>query len=169
MQQVLTSWRRDERNHFIGFRRVYQLFYAEEENQITEKVFHRVLNYSSLDPSLVDEFSLCLLLAYDELVSAKGYAADCQFYDQLGPAPLQSWIRRVAGDEAMHYGNFLNVLRQNHRSRLAEADEILSRIFALDVASKDYNGGFVFDHKDESFDTDFLKQCAQKILASINK
>lgn len=162
-------WRRDEYNHYLGFRRIYSLFYGEAEVSITERLERRVPDFSDMEEFFTDEFKLCLILAYDELATTRAYNEDIPFYRSLGPDQFNDWIRNVKADEALHYLNSLRVAQVRHRNRLPEAERILEQILTIDLDSKDYRATFVLDHKGPPFTPEMLKSCVETIVDAINR
>lgn len=159
-------WRRDEYNHYLGFRRIYHLFYGEPEAAISERLRQRVPDFSDLREYFSDEFKLCLLLAYDEHVTTQAFNEDIPFYRSLGPDVFNQWIRLVKGDEAIHYMNALRVAQTRHAHRLADAEAILQRILELDLSGV-YQATFVLDHKGPPFTDAMLHESMQTVLAAL--
>jgi hypothetical protein len=159
-------WRRDEYNHYLGFRRIYSLFYGESEAGITSRLQARVPDFSSLQDYFRDEFKLCLLLAYDEHVTTRAFNEDIPFYKTLGPDAFNQWIRLVKGDEAMHYMNALRVAQTRHQDRLSEAAPIMEHILELDL-SGEYAATFVLDHKGPPFTAQMLRDSQATVLDTL--
>ena len=98
----LEPWLADETNHYLGQRQIYSIFFGESVESIEARTKARVSDFSGIEPFLEDEFKLCLLLAYDEIVSTYAYHRDIPFYASLGAEPFNEWIVRIKRDEATH-------------------------------------------------------------------
>lgn len=159
-------WRRDEYNHYLGFRRIYSMFYGESEAAITRRLEERKPDFSDIREFFEDEFKLCILLAYDEHVTTQAFNEDIEFYRELGIPEFNQWIRLVKGDEAIHYMNALRVAQTRHRHRLAEAAALLDYILDLDL-SGEYKATFVLDHKGHPFTDDMLRESKQTVLDAL--
>lgn len=158
-------WRRDEYNHYLGMRRIFHLVHGEDEKSITERLKRRVPDFTDMEEFLIDEFKLCLLLAYDGLVSTRAYGENVPLYRSLGPQEFNLWIQNVRGDEALHYLNSLRVAQTRHRDRLPEAGAILRRILEIDLESKNSQPMFILDHTDlPVYTPQLLRKCADIVL-----
>jgi hypothetical protein len=162
-------WRRDEYNHYLGFRRIYSLFYGEDEEAITERLKRRKPDFKDMEEFITDEFKLCLILAYDEIVTTRAYGEDVPFYKSLGPDAFNAWIKNVRADEAVHYLNCIRVAQVRHRDRLPEAKELLQRILEIDLNMKEYHATFVLDHKGAPFTPEMLRECADTIVDVLSR
>jgi hypothetical protein len=163
------AWRRDEFNHYLGFRRLYSLMYDLSEDEIARRVSSRVPNFAPFDDLLRDEFTLCLMLAYDELATTRSYAQDIPFYRSLGHPAIGEWIVQVRADEALHYRNAVGVTLARHADRLAEAPAILSHILSLDLGSAAYEATFIFDHKGPTFPPEMLRGCVATVIEVLQR
>lgn len=166
-QAVVQLWRMDEFDHYLGFKRLYHLLYSADEISIEQRLDARSDDFGELGEIVRDEFELCLVLAYDEIATARGYRKDFAFYSDFGIESLRRWIKFVAKDEALHYYNFIRVLRTVHRQRLPEAGRVINRILNYDLKAKEYKATFVLDHKTDQFSEPFLKECAEAVLRSL--
>lgn len=160
-------WRRDEYNHYAGFRRLYFLMYGVAEADLDQQMRARPADFSHFGEFLTDEFKLCLMLAYDELCTTRSYATDVPFYRSLGPAACATWIERLRADEALHYKNALHVAMARYPDRLAEAPAIINHIVTLDLNSRSYQNTFILDHHGPSYTPDLLNGAAQTVIAVI--
>ncbi|MBI3555805.1 MAG: hypothetical protein HY074_06055, partial [Deltaproteobacteria bacterium] len=134
---LLELWAADESNHAEGFKIIYAAVYGCEEGDIDARLRGRKVDFSVIEEFIGDEFKLCLLLAYDELATTYSYHGDIPLYRSLGHAPLEGWIRRVKLDEALHFYNLLQVIKNKHSHRIAEAEDILLDILELDLSDAD--------------------------------
>jgi hypothetical protein len=141
------SWLRDENRHYLGFRRLYSTLYRVPADEIASTVEARPSAFAAITPFLRDEFHLCVLLAYDEIVTAKAYATDFDMYDALGDGHLSAWIRQVCRDESNHYRGAVEILKRLHRNRLTDVARVLDELIRFNAGSADYRGSFVLDHQ----------------------
>lgn len=162
-------WRRDEYNHYLGFRRIYHLFYNEPETSITNRLEVRKPDFADLNEFIQDEFSLCLILAYDEIATTHAYNEDIPFYRALGPEEFNDWIRFVKADEAIHYLNALRVVQVRHRDRLNEVEGVLQKILYTDLNNNDYKATFILDHKGPPFTPKMLQSCVNTIIDAVHR
>jgi len=156
-------WRRDEMNHYVGFRRLHSLIYGISESDIAAQMEQRAADFSAFGEFLTDEFKLCLMLAYDELATTRSYAEDVPFFKSLGHPALATWIERVRGDEALHYLNALRVAQARFPERLDEGPEIIARILDLDLTPGEYRATFILDHKGPSYTPEILRGVARTL------
>jgi len=163
------AWRRDEFNHYLGFRRLYSLIYGEAEEAITVRLNQRVADFAFIDRLFHDEFRLCLLLAYDELCTVRAYSHDVAFYQTLGSPILMTWVHRVRADEALHYLNALRVAQVCYPQRLAEAPAVLHEILEMDLNGIQYQATFVLDHTGPAYTPAMLQECAATVLEVLQR
>ncbi|WNG50020.1 hypothetical protein F0U60_42295 [Archangium minus] len=163
------AWSRDEYNHYLGFRRIYSLFYGESEAAITERLEARKPDFRVIDDFGRDEFLLCAVLAYDEIATTRSYIDDTEFYGSLGPSAFRDWVRWLVADEARHFMNLLRVMQGRHAHRLAELPAVLDRILEIDLTKDSYEATFVLDHHGPQFSEKMLKGCVETILSSVQK
>lgn len=122
------AWRRDELDHTLGYAKVISLLYGDDETELLAHSGSRQPKFERLEALLVNEFSICLLLAYDEMVTAGSYRADWRtFYPQFRNERLLQWIKRLAADEERHSANLLTVLQQCHQGELHRAGKCWSK------------------------------------------
>jgi hypothetical protein len=158
-------WRRDELNHTRGFARVYSVLYSVSEEELFDRLSNRRSNFSAIEPLLVDEFAICVVLAYDEIATTKSYQYDMVHrYPKFRNQALIDWIRLVARDEAWHFENALNIIKTNHLHRIPEVPSILDQLMDFDVSGKEYQATFVLDHSANNYDSEFLDSCRTLIL-----
>jgi rubrerythrin len=74
------SWRLDESNHYQGFCQIYSLLYHKSIEEIERKLAAYQPDFLSIQQFLQDEFSICVVLAYDELATTKAYCQDFELY-----------------------------------------------------------------------------------------
>jgi len=148
-------WKRDEENHYTGFRYIYSIMFNEEEEKVANVIESRPYNFGNLKDFLHDEFTICLLIAYDEILTTKAYSSERKLYSSLGNAAFYDWMRKVTIDEAFHFHNIMEVIRLRHSHRILEIPRIVTSLVNLDLERNNYEGTFVMDH--ESYFFDFLK------------
>lgn len=144
--EFIEMWFRDETNHAQGFARIYELIYGQSTDASVRKLEARPADFSQLEEFLVDEFKLCLLLAYDELATTHTYRKDLAFYRDFGPPQFEEWIRRLIADEARHFSGAMKVIRTLHGHRAPEVSTVIQRILHLDTHATSYSATFVLDH-----------------------
>jgi hypothetical protein len=141
------AWLLDEHRHYLGFRRLYSILYDTLESDLAVRVEARGGDLSALTAFLVDEFSLLVLLAYDEIITAKAYARDFAIYDALADPHLSTWIRHVCRDESIHCRGAIEILKRLHASRLGEVPSLLDVLTGISTQGTEYEGSFVLDHQ----------------------
>ena len=156
-------WRRDELNHYHGFRAIYSMLYDESEHEITKRLLSEPADFEPLMEFLGDEFHICLILAYDEIVTTISYAKDHSFYRSFGHPNFLKWIRLVTRDESYHFTNLMEVISRVHPERIPEIPRLIDRIVEADLSQDEYIGTFVLDHTGETFTPEFLKSCADVV------
>jgi len=139
-------WLAEENNHYLGFRRLYQRLTLMSETRLDRQLMDRAVSFHSMD-FVVDEFSTCVLLAYDEMVTSRAYPLDYPIYDSFGDAALSRWIRKVCRDEVYHCCNVVAVLRRNHLERFDEIPSLIDEIADASPKSAAYGGTFALDHQ----------------------
>jgi hypothetical protein len=154
-------WRRDEYNHYLGFRHIYSILYGIEADKIVSDIGKRVINFEPIKDLLRDEFKVCLLLAYDEIATAKSYAQDFDLYELFGHPHFDKWIRLVTRDEAYHFNNCMEVIGKNFYHRKAEIPDLVNLFLEWDCSRNEYQGTFVLDHG--NYSQEFLSKCGRII------
>jgi hypothetical protein len=169
-QSVVSVWRSDERNHYLGLRRICSLVYGLTEEEIDRRMAEREVNFIPMHHLLADEFRICVVAAYDELVSARGYKRFAGEFKAFGRPEFVTLIKRAARDEALHYQNFLDVLRFAHAGRLNEVAGVVDEICAYEARRDlEYSATFILDHFDDTFSRGFLADCGQTVVKRINQ
>jgi hypothetical protein len=97
-----TGWRRDELNHYLGFRQIYSILYDKSPNSIDQAMAAHQPNFAPIQEFLEDEFRICVLIAYDELATTRTYAQDIALYKSFGSMPLANWIKFVTKDRGLN-------------------------------------------------------------------
>jgi hypothetical protein len=143
-------WRRDEYNHYLGFRHFYSILYDIPVHDIIAKLNERVVDFNPIKNLLEDEFRICLLLAYDEIATTKSYALDYDFYNSLGHQNFLKWIKLVTRDEAYHFNNCMELIGKNHYHRISEIPKLVDQYIEWDINRTVYQGTFVLDHANYS-------------------
>lgn len=157
-------WRRDEFNHYLGFRQLYSLLYHKSFEEIERELATCEPDFIPIKEFLQDEFSICVVLAYDELATTRSYCQDFDFYKLLGSRPIVNWIKYVAKEEAFHYGNALEIIARRHRHRLPELPMLVERLIEYDLEDSKYKSTFVLNHQSRQyFTSNFLCECSDII------
>jgi hypothetical protein len=139
------------------------MLYGRPEESIAKELEVQPINFGPILEFMSDEFSICLLVAYDEIVTTKSYSADYDKYRSFGHAAFLQWIKLVTRDEAYHYHNAMEVIRLRHRTRIPEIRTMIEGILEVDLSQKEYQGTFVLDHTGPDFSSEFLVGCAKLI------
>ena len=160
-----SEWLLDENNHFQGFRLINEILRAAPDE--IAAVYKREGDFSHIDHLLQDEFSAALVLAYDEIVTTRGYIDDLPIYDQFHPQ-VGKFIRLVIADEAQHYSKFMNFVRQRHRQRINEVPSRVQEIRKAD-GQRPYRATFVLDHIEDIFSSELLDQCADILVRTLQR
>lgn len=167
---VLNDWRKDEFNHYLGLRQICSMVYNIPESKIDKRAHSRAPNFTPMKHLLTDEFQVCVVLAYDELISTLGYREHFNAYKQLGPKAIEQWIRFAARDESYHYRNLVDLIATRHAERIPEVRPFLDRVLEYEFAPEmKYHATFLLDHIDEAASTGFLPNCAQMVCDYFSK
>jgi hypothetical protein len=157
------AWIVDERNHYDGYRRLLSLASGRPELDIHQDVITRPVDFTPLRGLLHDEFSVCVVLAYDELFTAQSCHEDFPLFASTDPR-LGRWIRLVARDEGYHFFNIIDVLRRNHGRRRHEVRPLLDTLVQWDQQERPYRATFVLDHVSDRFTPEALARNVALIL-----
>jgi hypothetical protein len=155
------AWSRDEWNHYLGFRLVYAVLYNKPEGEIAGELEMESGDFGPIAEFLEDEFSVCLLLAYDEIATFKSYLAEFPFYKAFGDPRVFRWFQRVTSDELNHFLNCLEIIRYRYPARISEVKRTVDVFIDWDCQRHSYSRTFVFDHY--WYSLEFLEQCRQLI------
>lgn len=154
-------WRKDELNHYIGFRYLYSILYGSTVEEVGKIIETRKYDFSRIEPFFRDEFTICLLIAFDEILTAKGYGSEQNLYASLGSQTFSEWFKLVTMDEAYHFRNIMEVIRLKHSDRINEIPTLIERFIEWDVMRNDYSSTFVLDH--DYYSLEFIKHGASII------
>lgn len=155
------AWRRDEFNHTTGFVRFYSILYQIPESQVWTRLKARPVNFEPISHFFKEEFTICVMLAFDELATTRFYVDHLDRYVAFENPTLLQWIRALAKDEAMHLSNILDVIRIQHGHRLSEVPTLLKVLAEWDNDGADYGATFVLDHEGGQLDSQFIaRNCA---------
>jgi hypothetical protein len=163
--RVEAAWRRDEERHYGAFARVFRRVFDPAGVQLAT-VAERIPNFAPIGHLFTDEFAICTLGAYDELVTIRGYGQNLALYARLGPEVVQL-VRRVIADEARHYAGFLAVLLDGHRDRLDEVPEVLEGVHAATWTP--YGKTFVLDHEDGVYTQSIMDDARRALLRQVRR
>jgi len=177
LNSFLDYWNRDERDHYEFFATLYSLCGEEAEDRekrlksLASDMDERSAEFSRIDRFFADEFSLCVLLAYDELMNTMAYKGEFDLYDCLGSTAISRCIRTVARDEAKHYAGALSLLKKQHRDRHAEVEKLLTDIVCVDTSGDPYAATFVLDRGDDMLNTarEQAQECADRVLRQLHR
>lgn len=158
------AWRKDEYNHYLGFLRIYSRLYDEPEEEVAKRLEHREADFKPIDKFLKDEFTIALLLAYDEIATAKAYSQDHELYASFEDPNYLRWIKLVTRDESIHFTNLTGLINQKHPDRIPEVSQLVSQFIEWDLEGGEYKGTFVLDHEGgDYFTPEFLRDCGRII------
>jgi len=146
MQDFLATWLADEVNHARGFKILYRALYDRSFEEIEQALQARAIDFSHMEELFDDLLSICLLFAYDELVTTRVYQANIPFYARFGSSALDEWIRRLVYDESQHYKAGMSIIVEYCREELPHSERILKKVIDIDLGQTDYRGTFVLDH-----------------------
>ena len=160
-------WRRDEFRHYQGFRRIWSLISGQLETEVDGEMAAAESDFSELQVFFGSEQGVSVLVVYDELTTVRSYREDLPMYRAMG-SNFEEWFKLVISDEVFHYGNFLQVIRHNHRHKLSQALEFLRLLIELDKKGAKYNRTFVLDRRANTFDSQsFIQACGEAVEAAI--
>ncbi len=162
-------WRRDEYNHYLGFRQIYSLLYKVPEEEIKVRLEQRQPDFDPIRSFLEDEFVTCLVFAYDEIATTKAYSTDHEIYKSFGDTRLYEWIRKVTRDESFHFTNCMEVIKRRHPHRIPETPRYIQKFIEWDLGGHEYKGTFVLDHEGYYFTPAFLNNCGRIIINYFNR
>lgn len=138
------QWAYDEAVHSGGLGRICQRYFGGDPEELAA----RRPDFGPIDHLFRDEFTICCLGAYDELVTVRAYRSQLSLYRALGP-DVERFVRRVIADEGRHYGKFVAVIRRHHADRLDEVPDVVQEIAVAEGTP--YRATFVLDHDDDVF------------------
>ncbi|MDI3565571.1 hypothetical protein [Bradyrhizobium sp. Arg816] len=139
------AWEIDEERHTDGFIRIIELVADGSEKDLRARLDARPHDFGPIVEHLKDEFSLMVIIAFDEMCTCRAYAAEKPFYDALGNNTFHHWLRQVIADEAVHSMNAVNVIRACYRDRIDQAATILDNVIRASHNLR-YSGTFVLDY-----------------------
>lgn len=146
MQDFLAKWFADEVNHARGFKILYEKLYRLPREAIEERLATRPIDFSHLVEFFGSLFAVCILFAYDELVTTHVYERSAGFFKQWGVPAVTEWGRKLVHDEASHYRALMSIMREYCADQATLAEGLLIRVIDVDLAQADYHGTFVLDH-----------------------
>ncbi|WP_246732568.1 hypothetical protein [Bradyrhizobium yuanmingense] len=162
------SWAADEERHTESFIQIMELVAGESERDLRDRLEARAHDFSAINEYLKDEFSLLVMIAFDEMCTCRAYAADRDFYAGLGSNFLR-WLREVVADEAVHSMNAVNVIRARYRERIPDVGAILDSVISSVGDDPDYTGTFVMDYFDGSYTKMMFDNCRATVLRNVAK
>ncbi|WP_247369954.1 hypothetical protein [Bradyrhizobium sp. CW10] len=167
-EAFISAWAADEERHTDSFIRIMELVAGESEKDLRDRLEARSHSFSAINEYLKDEFSLIVMIAFDEMCTCRAYAADREFYAGLGSSFLRC-LREVVADEAVHSMNAVNVLRARYCERISEIGEILDNLIRSVGDDPDYTGTFVLDYFGENYTKQMFVNCRAAVLRNVGK
>ncbi|MGY2811853.1 MULTISPECIES: hypothetical protein [Bradyrhizobium] len=164
----LNAWAIDEERHTDGFIRIIELVANESEKDLRERLDARPHDFSPIIEHLKDEFSLMVMIAFDEMCTCRAYAAEKPFYDGLGNKTFHLWLREVIADEAVHSMNAVNVIRACYRDRIGQVGPILDNLIRASDNLR-YCGTFVLDYFGTVYSKELLANSRLATMRNIAK
>ncbi|MDE5457552.1 hypothetical protein GWE18_32990 [Bradyrhizobium sp. CSA112] len=161
------AWAADEERHTDGFIQIMELIADGSEKDLWERLDTRPHNFSVINEYLKEEFSVMVMIAFDEMCTCHAYAADMGFYAGLGSNRFVRWLREVIADEAVHSMNAVNVIRARYSDRIREVGAILDGLTSGVADESDYGGTFVLDYFGEKYTKEMLANCRATILRNV--
>ncbi len=160
-------WKKDEENHYIGYRRLLSLFTGLNEDTLHEEAINRSVDFGYIEEFLQDEFMICLVLAYDEIITVNSCKMDFALFSSMGNDNLLKWIKNVARDEHFHFTNIINILKTNYADRFDEIPAFIESLISYDCSGDKYGCTFVMDHDSDKFPRCLLEDYKGKIIYSL--
>ncbi|WP_244481734.1 hypothetical protein [Bradyrhizobium pachyrhizi] len=164
----LNAWAIDEERHTDGFIRIIELVANESEKDLRERLDARPHDFGPIIEHLKDEFSLMVMIAFDEMCTCRAYAAEKPFYDGLGNKTFHLWLREVIADEAVHSMNAVNVIRARYRDRIGQVGPILDNLIRASNNLR-YCGTFVLDYFGTVYSKELLANSRLATMRNIAK
>lgn len=171
---MLDCWLEDELKHYQALRRCYHALagvsYGEMDREATLRAKKR--NIEPIADLLVDEFSILLLLAYDEIGSTYSYRRDlAEFYGYFG-REIAKVGQHLVRDEGQHFSNAAELILSLYPDRLKDVSATLARFDQREkqlARTGSYHGTFFLDHAQEQarFPKDFNAITMQVIEARL--
>ncbi|WFU14827.1 hypothetical protein [Bradyrhizobium sp. CB3481] len=137
------------------------------EKDLWERLDGRLHDFSAVNECLRDEFSLIVVLAFDETCTCHAYAADKDFYRGLGDNRFHRCLGELIADEAAHSTNAVNVIRARYSDRLSEIGAILDGLTSGVADEWGYGGTFILDRFGDAYTKEMLAKCRDKILRNV--
>lgn len=165
------AWRRDEMNHTLGFAMIEALLFSASVSEILTEIRSESPNFTPLvERGLFDdEFTTAVVIAYDEISTARAYAEDWKTrYPKFENPVILEWIKKVAADESRHFYNIISVIKRCHAERIPEIPSVLKRILEWERSEHEYGRTFVLDHTGEQFTGVFINKAASILLKQFN-
>ncbi|MGY4567960.1 MULTISPECIES: hypothetical protein [Bradyrhizobium] len=164
----LNAWAIDEERHTDGFIRIIELVANDSEKDLRERLDVRPHDFGPIIEHLKDEFSLMVMIAFDEMCTCRAYAAEKPFYDGLGNKTFHLWLREVIADEAVHSMNAVNVIRARYRDRIGQVGPILDNLIRASDNLR-YCGTFVLDYFGTVYSKELLANSRLATMRNIAK
>ncbi|WP_225189613.1 hypothetical protein [Bradyrhizobium sp. IC3195] len=162
------AWAIDEQRHTDGFIRIIELVANGSEKDLRARLDARTHDFGAIVEHLKDEFSLMVIIAFDEMCTCRAYAAEKPFYDALGNNTFHHWLREVIADEAVHSMNAVNVIRARYRDRIDQAATILDNLLRASDNLR-YSGTFLLDYFGAVYSKELLADSRLATMRNIAK
>ncbi|WP_342724033.1 hypothetical protein AAFG07_33850 [Bradyrhizobium sp. B097] len=164
-----SAWAADEERHTDGFIRIIELVANGSEKALRERLDTRSHDFVPIGEHLKDEFSLMVMIAFDEMCTCRAYAAEKPFYDGLGNDTFHHWLREVIADEAVHSMNAVNVIRACYNDRIGEVGATLDNLISRVTDNLNYSGTFVLDYFGGAYTKEMFASSRLAIMRNVAK
>ncbi|RXH38132.1 hypothetical protein XH99_01800 [Bradyrhizobium nanningense] len=162
------AWAIDEERHTDGFIRILELVADGSEPDLRARLETRSHDFGPVFEHLKDEFSLMVMIAFDEMCTCRAYAAEKPFYDALGNNTFHHWLREVIADEAVHSMNAVNLIRARYHDRISQVGKIIDNLIRAATTLR-YSGTFVLDYFGEVYSKELLAESRLAVMRNIAK
>jgi hypothetical protein len=166
MDSFLSLWASDEVRHTKGFVSMLDLITGLKPEDSMKMLDERLHDFEDLNFVLGSEFKTLTAIAFDEIVTCNAYNEDKEFYESLGSPVFVEWLMKLIGDEAAHFRNAVDVIRECHSHRIGEIPRILDEL-VTERKEDDYKGTFILDHFGDDYTMDLLNRSRDSLLSYV--
>jgi hypothetical protein len=153
-REFQVAWQRDEHRHYLALRKTYSVLFGVSEEEVAAQVDDRPLDLAPITKFLRDEFTILVMVCYEEGGSMRTYRIDRdEMYCHFGET-FQRIAASLARDEGIHFANAAEVLLRRHRNRFGEVPALLDAMMGIE-GTYEYSNTFVFEHSGGYFTPQF--------------
>ena len=154
----LKYWRQDEWKHYSWMAAVYGCVFKISEKWLRRTLSDEKANFLDLEGFFVDEFTILVLFAYDEILTVLSYQSDRAMYRTVDSGLITDF-NKIIVDESNHFNNACDVILRRHGHRLDEVVTILTRIQNWERSKKAYGNTFLLDRREsQAFQENLIVQ-----------